>query len=44
MMMKKAIMLTLLISAFAAFAGCGKKAPPQPPDTAASAARNMPAI
>ena len=30
--MKKTILLTLLIFAVAAFAGCGKKAPPRPPD------------
>jgi len=34
--MKRILMLTLLIFAVAATAGCGKKAPPQPPDGAAS--------
>jgi len=41
--MKRILMLTLLIFAVAAVAGCGKKAPPQPPDTAARSAENPPA-
>ena len=36
-MIKKAVLLTLLAFSMAAFAGCGKKAPPQPPDMAAGA-------
>jgi len=43
-MIKKTVILTLLAFAVAAFAGCGKKAPPQPPDIAVSAVRNIPAI
>ena len=37
LLMKKFFILALLAFSMAAFAGCGKKTPPRPPDMAAGA-------